>query len=94
MPAISGAPSMASSIRRQGSAVSVADVRLFPADDETFESTATSLLSGGNLGSDADALESNLRLDFPEARVSVRRSPGRCGGRIIWYLFRDGHFGG
>ena len=83
MPSIAGAPSVASSVGRQGSTVTVADMRLFPADDETFESTATNLRSGGNLGSDADALESNLRLDFPEARVSVRRSPGRCGGRII-----------
>ena len=71
-----------------------ASLRFYPADDDRFVATAARLLARGKFGGDGDALELRLRLNYPDARVSVRRPPGRCGGRAIWYLFRDGHFGG
>lgn len=68
------------------------DVHCFPSSDATFSARVSDLIHELD-ASDLSplALESRLRLTYPEARVRVRDTlaslaPGLAG----WYVFRDG----
>ena len=59
-----------------------------PADDEAFAATAAEFVDDG-VGV-TDELERRLRTVYPEAVVHARLLSGEP--RIIWYVYRDGHW--
>ena len=58
-----------------------------PADDADFRRDADAALRGGGSAGD---LQERLRRDHPRAVVREREIAGEV--RVVWYVYRDGHW--
>ena len=58
-----------------------------PADDADFRRDAEAALQDGASAAD---LQENLRRDHPRAIVRVREIAGEV--RVVWYVYREGHW--